>query len=64
MQEIEDKIMESKEKIAMTSTKSKKVEAVKAAAEAAKKSAASAPSGAVVADAEEDFEEFNPADDE
>ena len=64
MQEIEDKIMESKEKIAMTSTKSKKVEAVKAAAEAAKKSAASSPSGAVVADAEEDFEEFNPADDE
>ncbi len=60
MQEIEDKIMESKEKIAMTSTKSKKVEAVKAAAEAAKKSAA----GSVVADAEDDFEEFNPADDE
>ncbi len=64
MQEIEDKIMESKEKIAMTSTKSKKVEAVKAAAEAAKKSAAASPSGAVVADAEDDFEEFNPADDE
>lgn len=60
MQEIEDKIMESKEKIAMTSTKSKKVEAVKAAAEAAKKSAA----GSIVADAEDDFEEFNPADDE
>ncbi len=64
MQEIEDKIMESKEKIAMTSTKSKKVEAVKAAAEAAKKSAAASPSGTVVVDAEEDFEEFNPADDE
>lgn len=63
MQEIEDKIMESKEKIAMTSTKSKKVEAVKAAAEAAKKSAA-ASSASVVVDAEEDFEEFNPADDE
>ena len=64
MQEIKDKIMESKEKIAMTSAKSKKVEAVKAAAEAAKKSASASPSGAVVADAEEDFEEFNPADDE
>ena len=64
MQEIEDKIMESKEKIAMTSTKSNKVEAVKAAAEAAKKSAAASPSGTVVVDAEEDFEEFNPADDE
>lgn len=64
MKEIEDKIMESKEKITMTSTKSKKVEAVKAAAEAAKKSAAATPSGAVVADAEDDFEEFNPADDE
>ena len=63
MKEIEDKIMASKENITMTSTKSKKVEAVKAAAEAAKKSAA-ASSGAVVADAEDDFEEFSPADDE
>ena len=62
MQEIEDKIMESKDKITMTSAKSKKTEAVKAAAEAAKRSAQS--TADIVADTEDDFEEFNPADDD
>lgn len=58
MKEIEDKIHSQKDDIVMASKKTKKAEAIKVAAESVKK----APTESVEVDAEEDFEEFTPAE--
>ncbi len=66
MAEVEEKILAAKKEVVVSSAKDKKVSALEAAASAA---AASAPapkapssSTSVIVDAEDDFEEFTPAD--